>query len=1004
MAGAPPVIPDYELLRPIGRGAYGEVWLARSVTGIYRAVKVIYRASFEEARPYDREFDGIQRFEPISRAQENQVDVLHVGRNAAAGYFYYVMELADDANSDASLHGTVNSEDIAAYRPKTLKEVLARQGRMRAQDCLPIAIGLCNALQHLHEHRLIHRDIKPSNIIFIGGMPKLADLGLVSTIDSTRSFVGTEGYVPREGPGTATADLYSLGKVLYEMTSGRSRQDFPLLPENFELLDDRAGLLELNEVVVRACADHVADRYPSAADMRAELLLLQAGKSVRRLHAAERRLARLVPAVAGLCLLAGAGLFVQHLQTRSARERARVAQEFRERAEAQALATRQLLYAADMNLVHQAHAAGDIGLARSLLSAHIPAAGQTDLRGFEWYYFQARCEGEQLRTLADFKNGVKSVAISSDGKKLAAGSYDHQIKIWSLPEYVLEAAIDGGGMIEDLAFSPDGKYLVYCGGAGSLTFRELETGRTFAIAESGVARMAISPVRKLVAFARGEVRASGLVVAGTNSPAVEVWDYGARQRILTLPEPSDYLRFSKDGRMLATTGMDSHVRVWSIDRKALTGTFGPVSVRSPVSFSADGKRIAVGDEAGNVWIWELDNHQLLPRVRAHKGTIWDIAFSPATNILVTAGTDQTVRVWDAPSMTELAVLRGHAGEVWRLAFSPDGTLVASGSKDGTARIWSVNKSHDSAVFTRRVEFWNWPVFSEEGGLLAVGERSLVTIRSVSDGTILAALPTARRPIGFVGGNQELLTLGSEGELQFWNWRAETNRPGRTIAANLTNVRAHAIFAGSNLLAFGDRNGNVRLWDFVQGTQIAIWKAHSRGIVCLAISPDGHILASDSAEDVDFVKLWSIPDGKLKATLAGHKLGVFGVAFSPDGRLLASASVDDTCRLWDPVTHQQLAVLAGHKGGAYHAAFSTDGRTLAVGTGDNRVKFWNVAVLRDMGTIEVEPMSVFYVGFVPGQATLAAVSFDSAQTNCSLRLLRAWPSTSSPAQAVTAAPE
>jgi len=94
-----PSIPDHELLRRIGGGSYGEVWLARNVLGDYRAVKVIYRDKFEHDRPFDREFEGIQKFEPISRLHESQVDILHVGRNDAAGYFYYVMELADDAGA-----------------------------------------------------------------------------------------------------------------------------------------------------------------------------------------------------------------------------------------------------------------------------------------------------------------------------------------------------------------------------------------------------------------------------------------------------------------------------------------------------------------------------------------------------------------------------------------------------------------------------------------------------------------------------------------------------------------------------------------------------------------------------------------------------------------------------------------------------------------------------------------------------------------------------------------
>src|SRR5688572_1187419 len=91
----PPTIPDHTLRRPIGRGSYGEVWLARNVMGAPRAVKIIWRRQFDSDRPYEREFAGIQRYEPVSRTADGLVHVLHVGRNDTEGYFYYVMELAD---------------------------------------------------------------------------------------------------------------------------------------------------------------------------------------------------------------------------------------------------------------------------------------------------------------------------------------------------------------------------------------------------------------------------------------------------------------------------------------------------------------------------------------------------------------------------------------------------------------------------------------------------------------------------------------------------------------------------------------------------------------------------------------------------------------------------------------------------------------------------------------------------------------------------------------------
>src|SRR5690349_14925591 len=95
----PPRVPHLDMLRRIGCGAFGEVWIARTVTGTYRAVKIIYRQEAEQHSRWDREFNGLRNFEPISRSHAGLVNILHSGSDEEAGYFYYVMELADDENS-----------------------------------------------------------------------------------------------------------------------------------------------------------------------------------------------------------------------------------------------------------------------------------------------------------------------------------------------------------------------------------------------------------------------------------------------------------------------------------------------------------------------------------------------------------------------------------------------------------------------------------------------------------------------------------------------------------------------------------------------------------------------------------------------------------------------------------------------------------------------------------------------------------------------------------------
>lgn len=278
-------IQDFNLLKRIGSGAYGEVWLAQSITGALRAVKIVWREDFEFEKTFHREFEGIQKFEPISRGHPGLVNVLHVGWNEFDGFYYYVMELGDDAfNADQI--------DIQTYVPRTLSSDFKNFGRLNLDFCRQTGIYMAEALSYMHSHGLTHRDIKPANIIFVKGVCKLADIGLVAA-HGERSFVGTEGFVPPEGPGTFAADIFSLGKVLYEISSGKDRMEFPEVPDDLSFEELKAWR-EWNEVICKACAPNLKERFASAVEFAEALRNVGVPKPESKLKIFTRNFKRLV--------------------------------------------------------------------------------------------------------------------------------------------------------------------------------------------------------------------------------------------------------------------------------------------------------------------------------------------------------------------------------------------------------------------------------------------------------------------------------------------------------------------------------------------------------------------------------------------------------------------------------------------------------------------------------------------------------------------------------------
>ncbi|HTL55011.1 MAG TPA: protein kinase [Candidatus Limnocylindrales bacterium] len=972
-SASPPGIPDHQLLRLIGRGAYGQVWLARNVMGTYRAIKLVYRSDFEHARPFEREFEGIRKFEPVSRTDESQVDILQVGRNDQAGYFYYVMELADDEETGQEI-------DPGNYSPKSLRSELHRRERLSLEACLQIGLALTMALEHLHQHGLVHRDVKPSNIIFVNGRPKLADIGLVASTDATMSFVGTAGYLPPEGPGTPQADIYSLGKVLYEVCTGRDRQNFPELPTEWEQFINQEGLLEFNAVLLRACESDVRRRYQSAQEMHADLALLQTGKSVKRLRVIERRLAaitRIGIGAAAIAVVAVAAYFGAIKQARRA-----------QRAEREIA---QQLYAADINRAMHQWEQGNVKRAIELLDAHQPklahASPSQDLRSFEWFYLWHLCHtDEALYTFRVGNNGILSASFSPDGLILASNGSDSTLILWDISSrQPLATLTNFGGYDHDWEFTPDSKAVAYATATGSIELWDIWAKRVLAALPStnqSTYCMSFSPDAKLLALVEN------------SSTIISMWEVASGRLLDTLQsEEGGYvygLAHSPDGQTLAAGHRDNLVTFWNASkRQKLADAKIPIGFASKLVFSPDSKTLAIAGVNSIVALCDVNSRKTLGVLSGHGALVRCVAYSPDGRTIATGSDDSTVRLWDSQSLQAVATLKGHLSRVLAVAFSDRGTHLASVADDGEVKLWDADPKTNPDVLTGHTDWARSVAFSPDSKMLAsAGKDKSIILWDVATGHHRFSLFGHQRPVyrlAFSSDGRTLATVSGlvtepngPGEVKLWDTVEQTEIATLT---NQNNFACAVAFArDGRTLATGNANGSVVLWNSTAQRPIATLIGHSNQVQGLAFSPDGKLLATASFDN--WVKLWDLSTRRELLRLPGSAgnqvasgFAVWCVAFSPDGQTLAVGNDDGTVMLWSVSTRKLIRSLEGTGGKIYSIAFAPDGKTLVTGNQNGTVGLWHLATGQDIVVLNGHQDSVESVALSPDGAILASASAD-----------------------------
>lgn len=950
-------IPDHELLRLIGRGSYGEVWLARNIMGTFRAVKIIRRSAFDSDSPFDREFAGLKKFEPISRTHSGFVDILQIGRNDTERCIYYVMEAADDIELGQAI-------DPDSYVPRTLGKALGRVKRFPVEQCVQMGLALCQALDHLHKQGLVHRDIKPSNIVFVNGVPKLADIGLVTESNNAHSFVGTEGFIPPEGPGGEQADIYSLGKALYEIASGRDRLDFPALPPGLSEFPDGEQFLELNECLIRACRLDRQRRYSSAREMYEDLALLASGKSLRRLRVLERRWQSVKrnTAVTAAALTVAAMIIWPILRER------RHADEIRERQ----IGIRSANGIAKLDNGDLAGALGEFSEIFQLeaRNKHRFPVHQTRVASI-------LANTPRLTQMLFLENRVASVQFSADGRRLLAVQKFKRAAVHDLASASHIASVDAGGAVQ-AAFSPDNRLAVIADEDGWASIWDPQSGATRRLKHpANVLCAAFSPGGKRVATA-------------CRDGIVRIWDVDSEQPLIATRGHTNTIRsvaFSSDERLLVTASADFTARIWNT---ATGEQVGPALQHSgwvlDAAFNPDSTRVVTAGNDNWARVWKVSTGEELPTLMKHDDVVTHVAFSPDGAMIVTASNDATVRLWD--SKTTMPVRRNHvlrhSSGVFSAAFNPQGHQIVTGCDDGTVRVWDLAGSDSEPELIHGT-------VDDTGSTVAVIAPNAILVSSLA-----SAAQTNRAP---VRGQVRELALSDQGRalaalvatsedpkgtVNVWQFDPDTSSftiegltdrvaglkfshdgsllAVRTVSNNSASVRlfdarsgahwplpqglnnnpAFAFHPNKRRVAIG-AGGAIHIFEDFKDAPLFQQLSVAGNVRHLAFSPDGRrliVTQSDGSISPKSSVLFDADTGKQIGPEFWHRDGILAAAFDPDGRRLVTAGEDREARIWNIASPNESSPPLLHRHQVQAVAFSPDGRWIGSASADGIVRVWD----------------------------------------------------------------
>jgi len=289
--------------------------------------------------------------------------------------------------------------------------------------------------------------------------------------------------------------------------------------------------------------------------------------------------------------------------------------------------------------------------------------------------------------------------------------------------------------------------------------------------------------------------------------------------------------------------------LWQRCHKVLITLRGHSGAVFWAGFSHDGALVATSGEDGTIRLWSAGDGGLIQTLKGHSGDVNCLSFSHDDKQLASCGADGTARIWDIATGREIRSIAASTQELFAVVFSPSNRWLATAGKDQQVRIWSAAKGQLHATLAKHVDFVQSLSFSpDERSLVSCGDDGLAYVWDLETSTTrlnLSGNCGDVYAVDFSPKGSQIAAGGQNGQVIVWN--STTGQELRRFKGHATRVTSIKFSVDGRRLLTAGRDQAARIWDSLSGDLLASFDGHAERLWHAEWSPDGASLVTASSD-------------------------------------------------------------------------------------------------------------------------------------------------------------